>query len=84
MRKIIHHLRKQPENIRTHVLHVSTAVCALVLVFLWVFSIGTNLTNPNVKSQTSNVLEPFSALKDNLVDGYKSISKESPGLKVAE
>lgn len=84
MRRIIHHLRKQPESVRTHVLHVSTAVCALVLVLLWVASIGTNFSGPGANTQTANALQPFSALKDNLVNGYQSIKTETSGLRVAE
>ncbi len=84
MRRIINHLRKQPESVRTHVLHVSTAVCALVLVLLWVVSIGTNFTGPGANTQTSSAIQPFSALKDNLVDGFQSIKTDTGGLRVAE
>ena len=85
MRKIIHHLRRQPEDVRTHVLHLSTAVCGVILVLLWVYSLGTGLTSSDTGAQFSKeVAEPFSALKANLVDGYKSISESAPSIEVAE
>ena len=74
MKKIIHNLRRQPEEIRRHILHVSTVVFAIILVLLWIYSLGTNLTNPDTVAKVGNDLKPLSVLKDNLVGGYKSIS----------
>ncbi len=75
MKKIIHRIRKQPEKVRRHILHVMTIVIAVVLIFLWVYSLGTNLIDSNTQIKVSNDLKPFSALKDNLVGGYKSLSE---------
>ncbi|KKQ20789.1 MAG: hypothetical protein US33_C0012G0002 [Parcubacteria group bacterium GW2011_GWC1_36_9] len=75
MKKIIHHIRKQPEKVRRHILHVMTVVIAVVLIFLWLYSLGTNLTDSNTQIKVSNDLKPFSALKDNLIGGYKSLSE---------
>ncbi|MEK7140770.1 MAG: hypothetical protein AAB815_03220 [Patescibacteria group bacterium] len=80
MRKIIHHLRKQPEDVRTHILHIFTAISGVVLIFLWVYSLGANFSNPETQTEINNDLKPFSALKDNLVGGYKSISEPEPQL----
>ncbi len=74
MKKIIHHLRRQPEGVRRHILHVSTIIFGVVLLSLWIYSLGTSLTNPEAKKEISDDLKPFSALKDNLIGGYKSIS----------
>ncbi len=75
MKKIIHHLRNQSEETRTHILHVLTVGASVILVLLWIYSLGTNLTNTDTKTQISKDLKPFSVLKDNLVGGYKSISQ---------
>jgi len=72
MKKIIHRLRKQPEEIRRHVLHVSILGISIIMVMLWVLSLGNNLTNPDTKEKIKEDLQPFSVLKDNLIEGYKS------------
>jgi len=74
MKKIIHNLRRQPEEVRRHVLHILIFVVAIIMVILWVFSLGKSLSNPDTKVKIKQDLEPFSVLKDNLVDGYKSTS----------
>jgi hypothetical protein len=77
MKKFIYNLRSQPEEVRRHVLHISTIVIGIILVFVWMFSLGTSLTDSDTKAKVSNDLKPFSALKANIVDGYKSISGSS-------
>ena len=79
MRKIIHHIRRQPEEVRRHILHILTMIAGVVLIVLWVYSLGTNLRNPDTQTKMTNDLKPLSALKDNLVGGYQSISE--PDLK---
>ena len=75
MKKIIHYIRNQSEEVRRHVLHILTIAFAVILLFLWIYSLGTNLTNPDTQIKASNDLKPFSTLKDNLVGGYKSLSE---------
>jgi hypothetical protein len=72
MKKIIHNLRKKPEAVRRHILHVLIVVCAFILVLLWIYSLGNNLENPDTEARMSQELKPFSALKNNLVNGYQS------------
>ena len=74
MKKIIHHLRRQSEETRTHVLHVLTIIAGIILVLLWIYSLGANFTNPDIQAKVSNDLKPLSAIKDNLIGGYKSFS----------
>jgi len=74
MKKIIHHLRRQSEKTRTHVLNVMTIVAGIILILLWIYSLGANFTNPDTQAELSSDLKPFSALKDNLIGGYKSLS----------
>lgn len=75
MKKIIHHIRKQPEEVKRQILHILTFAAAVVLVLLWIYSLGTNLTSPETQSKMERDLKPFSALKDNIIDGYNSISE---------
>ena len=66
MKKIIHHLRKQPEHIKRHVLHVVTVVAGVALLSIWVYSLGGNLNNVPAKSDIKESLAPLSVLKNNL------------------
>jgi len=72
MRKLIHHLRRQPEEVRRHVLHIVTFALAIIMIILWIFSLGKSLANPDTQTKIKQDLSPFSVLKDNIVDGYKS------------
>ena len=76
MRKIIHHLRRQSEQTRTHVLHVSTITAGLILILLWIYSLGANFSNKDTQAKINNDLKPLTALKDNLIGGYKSLSEQ--------
>ena len=72
MRKIIHNLRRQPEEVRRHILHLFILIVIIIMVTLWIFSLGKNLANPDIQVKIKQDLKPFSILKDNIVDGYKS------------
>jgi hypothetical protein len=74
MKTIIHHIRKQPEEVRRYILHALTVAFAVILALLWLYSLGTNLTNPDTQAKIGQDLKPFSALKANIVGGYDSIS----------
>lgn len=66
MKKIIHHIRKQPEEVRRHILHILIIIFAIILSLFWIYSLGTSLTNPDTQVKISNDLKPFSILKDNI------------------
>lgn len=66
MKKIIHHIRKQPEHIKRHILHITIIICAVVLFLFWIYSLGTTLTNTNTQLKISQDLKPFFILKDNI------------------
>ncbi len=74
MKKIIHHLRRQPEHVRRHVLHVLTIVFGIILLAFWVFSLGVSLISTDTQTKIKNDLKPFSVLKDNIVSGYQNIN----------
>lgn len=75
MRKIIHKLRQKPEEERRHILHILIVIAAVVMIILWTYSLGKSFTSPETKIKVKQDLKPFSVLKDNLVDGYKSVSE---------
>lgn len=75
MRKTIHKLRQKPKEERRHILHISIIIIAIVMILLWSFSLGKNLSQPEVKEKVKQDLQPFSVLKDNLSEGYKSVSE---------
>ncbi|MCE9549383.1 hypothetical protein K8Q98_03250 [Candidatus Nomurabacteria bacterium] len=73
MKKIIHHVRKQPEEVKRHILHLVTFFFGVVLVMFWFYSMGTTFTNSEVEQKAERELQPFSVLKNNIVNGYESI-----------
>ncbi|MBU0611825.1 hypothetical protein KKA39_03275 [Patescibacteria group bacterium] len=75
MRKLIHKLRQKPEEERRHLLHIFTAVAAIIMIILWIYSLGRSLASPETKEKVRQDLKPFSVLKDNIVGGYKSITE---------
>jgi len=75
MKNIIYHIRNQPEEVRRHILHILIIILAIVLLLLWIYSLGVSLSNPDTQAKVSNDLKPFNALKANLIGGYQSISQ---------
>lgn len=73
MRKMIHQIRKQPEEVKIHILNIFIFAAAIVLILLWIYSLGTSLTSSDTQAKISQDLEPLSALKDNLIGGYNSM-----------
>lgn len=72
MKKIIHHLRRQPEEVRRHILHITIFIAAIVMIMLWIFTLGKSLSNPDTQTKIKQDLQPFSVLKDNIVGGYNN------------
>lgn len=68
MKKIINHLRNQPEEARRHILHVITFGFGIILIILWVYSLGTTITSKETKTQIKQDLKPFTMLKDSIVN----------------
>lgn len=67
MKKIIHHLRRQPEEVRRHILHILIFIIAVIMVLLWIFSLGKSLSNPDTQIKMKKDLQPFSVLKESIV-----------------
>jgi hypothetical protein len=74
MRKVIHHLRKQPEETKRHILHVLTFCSGVILVILWIFSLGKNISNDDTQAKLKQDLSPLSVIKNNAVEGYQNIT----------
>ncbi|MDD5721487.1 MAG: hypothetical protein PHT16_03535 [Candidatus Pacebacteria bacterium] len=66
MKRVIHHIRKQPEHIKRHILHITIIICAIVLFLFWIYSLGTNLTDTDTQTKMLQDLKPFSILKDDI------------------
>lgn len=66
MKKILHHIRKQPEETRKHILHLLTIIFGIILLSLWVYSLGSNLSNEDTQNRIKQDIKPFSILKDTL------------------
>ena len=77
MKKIIHRLRSHSEENRRHILNISIIIIGIIMVILWTYSLGRSISNPDTKVKMKQDLQPFSALKDNLVGGYKGISGQN-------
>lgn len=67
MKRIIHHVRKQPEHIKRHILHVTIIIFAVILLLFWIYLLGKTLTNTDTQVEMSQDLKPFSILKDNIM-----------------
>lgn len=68
MKKIIHRLKQKPEEERRHILHIATFVIAIIMIALWAWSLGRSVSNPNTQIKVKQDLEPFSILKDSIVN----------------
>lgn len=66
-------MRRQPEEVKRHILHITTLMFAVILSLLWVYSLGATLTNDDNQAKINKDLQPISALKANLIGGYNSI-----------
>jgi hypothetical protein len=77
MKKIIYRLREQPEEVRKNILHISIVAFAIVLFLLWIYTLGTNLTDPDTHTIIQNDLEPLSNLKADVTEGFTQLNDGS-------
>ncbi|MDQ3244990.1 MAG: hypothetical protein M3P22_01400 [bacterium] len=68
MKKVIHHLREQPEDVRRSILHITMIVCGIILIIVWIYTLKNNFTNVNTQSDIKESLEPLKDLQDNIID----------------
>lgn len=74
IKKVVRHLRRQPEDVRVQISHIATVTVAIIMIILWTYSLGRSLADTETQVKIKQDLQPFSVLKDNMVGGYKSIS----------
>ena len=74
MKKVINNLRNKTEEERKHISHISIFFISIVMITLWIFSLGKSLESPETKVKIKQDLQPFSVLKDNLSAGINNIS----------
>jgi hypothetical protein len=65
MKKIIHNLRQKPEHVRRHILHLVTIICAIILIFLWIYSLSSNLSDGTVGQQIKDTVQPLTLQNNN-------------------
>ncbi|MCX6753069.1 MAG: hypothetical protein NTW62_01820 [Candidatus Nomurabacteria bacterium] len=75
--KTVHRLRQEPIHVREQIVYWVTFMCAVILFLLWSVSLGKMLTNKDIQTSIKKDVQPFTVLKDNLSDGYKSIKANS-------
>lgn len=66
MRKIIHQIRRQPEEVKRHILHVSVIIAGVLLLSMWVSSLGGSFNGTVVSEDLKKSVGPLSVLKNNL------------------
>lgn len=84
LRNFIHRLRNRSEEERRHLLHIFTFIFGIIVVVLWILSLSKSLTTEETKIKVKNDLEPFSILKDNLVESYESATQSKTNNSVNE
>ena len=68
MKKIIHNLRNRPEEQRRHILHIIVFIFAIILITLWIYSLGTSVASKENKKQMKSDLQPFNLLKNSITN----------------
>jgi hypothetical protein len=74
MKKIIENLKNKPVEHRKNVMHLILFFAAIIFFFLWILTLSKSFSNESVKEGLKNDLKPVNVLRDNLVDGYRSVT----------
>jgi len=73
MKKIIHHLRNKPHEERRHILHLTVFVFSICMVFVWIYSLSTNLVSSN-NASIGQDFEPIVEFTNTLDIDYKEFT----------
>lgn len=84
MKKIIHKIRQRPEEERRHILYILIFLFAIIMIILWIYSLGRTISDPDTSVKIKQDLKPFSVLKDNIVGGYNSIQESESTTLIEE
>ena len=74
MRTYIKKIQSKSEDTRKLIFVSSLVVCMSVVVFIWVYNLGTRFSDPKVADQTSQDIKPFQIFSNTISDTYKSVS----------
>lgn len=75
MRRVIHHLRKLSDKQKRSVLHFVTFLFAILLILIWVYTLGHNFSDTDTQIRMKESLKPFNNLKDNVVNQYNNLQQ---------
>jgi hypothetical protein len=73
MRRVIRHLRRQPERIKIQILYFLTIASGIVLLFVWASRFGISTSQPSTRTGVEGSLQPLSVLKDNAIEGARNL-----------
>ena len=73
MKKMIQNLRRQSEDTRSHILHIVMFFAILLLIGLWILSLGKDITDPNTKKKIAEDIDAFTPLTENIVNSYDGV-----------
>lgn len=68
MKKFVHKLRSKPEEERRHILRMVTFIFAIILITLWIYSLGRTVASDETKEKMKQDLQPFNNLKDSITN----------------
>lgn len=77
IKKIVHHLRSQPEEERRHILHIFTFIGAIFMIVLWTFTLGQTLAIEDTKTKIKEDVKPLSNFTNNLSDSLNEIEDKN-------
>ncbi len=60
MKKLVRHLRGQPEEVRRHVLHGFVFVVGFILIVLWIYSLGMRISDERTQEEIADEFDQLS------------------------
>lgn len=73
MKRIIHRLRNKSHEERRHILHITVFVFSIGMVFVWIYSLSTNLVSSDDVSIQKD-LEPIVEFTETLNADYQEFT----------
>lgn len=73
MHSYVKKLQSKSEESRKQILTFSLLICMSVVVFIWVYSLGSRF-NENTSEQASNDLKPFKLFANSISNTYQNIT----------
>lgn len=70
-------IRSKPESVRRNILHSFMIILSVILIGLWIYSLGVTFSDPSTKEGLSEDIETFSGFKDSAVNSYETEADNS-------